>query len=77
MTSRKRVKLNYDISNFINNYKKLLKENNITHYKFMQSSEFDESIIRHWLSGPTPRLDIVYYIAKNLGGSIDELVGRY
>lgn len=68
---------NSDMSKFINNYHKLLKENNITHYKFMRDSEFDESIIRHWALGSKPRLDVIYYIAKNLGGSIDELVGRY
>ncbi len=65
-----------DISKFLSNYKKLLDENNITHYKFMKDSGYDESAIRHWKAGSIPRLDIVYYIAKNLGGSIDELVGR-
>ena len=38
---------------------------------------FDESIIRHWRAGTTPRLDIVFVIAKDLGGSMDELIGRY
>ena len=42
-----------------------------------KNSEFDESIIRHWKSGSIPRLDIIYYIAKNLNGSIDDLIGRY
>lgn len=59
------------------NYQKLLKENNVTHYKFMKTSSFDESIIRHWKSGSTPRLDVIYYIAKNLNGSIDDLIGRH
>lgn len=67
----------YDMSKFLENYQKLLNENNITHYKFMKTSSFDESIIRHWKSGSTPRLDIIYYIAKNLNGSIDDLIGRY
>ena len=67
----------YDISKFLGNYDKLLKQNNITHYKFMKSSGYDESIIRHWKSGSIPRLDIIYYIAKNLGGSMDNLIGRY
>ena len=56
---------------------KLLDENKISHYKFMKDSNYDESIIRHWKAGSVPRLDIIYYIAKNLGGSIDELIGRY
>lgn len=68
---------NYDMSKFLAKYQKLLQENNTTHYKFIKASEFDESIIRHWKSGATPRLDIIYYIAKNLGGSIDDLIGRY
>ena len=67
----------YDISKFLANYDKLLKQNNTTHYKFMKASGYDESIIRHWKSGSIPRLDIIYYIAKNLGGSMDNLIGRY
>ena len=67
----------YDISKFLGNYDKLLKQNNLTHYKFMKSSGYDESIIRHWKSGSIPRLDIIYYIAKNLGSSMDNLIGRY
>ena len=65
-----------DISKFIEKYMALLQRNKITHYKFMHHSPFDESIIRHWRAGSTPRLDVVYYIAKNLDGSMDELVGR-
>ena len=75
--NKKYKTFDYDISKFLENYNKLLEENNITHYKFMKNSEYDESIIRHWKSGSIPRLDIVYYIAKNLNGSIDDLIGRY
>lgn len=67
----------YIFSCFLDNYRKLLDENKISHYKFMKNSNYDESIIRHWKAGSIPRLDIIYYIAKNLGGSIDELIGRY
>ena len=67
----------YDISKFLANYDKLLKQNNTTHYKFMKASGYDESIIRHWKRGSIPRLDIIYYIAKNLGSSMDNLIGRY
>lgn len=66
----------YDISKFLENYEKLLKENKLTHYKFIKASEFDESIIRHWKNGSKPRLDIIYYIAKNLNSSMDSLIGR-
>ena len=75
--NKKYKTFNYDISKFLGNYNKLLKENNITHFKLIKNSEFDESIIRHWKSGSIPRLDIVYYIAKSLNGSIDDLIGRY
>lgn len=67
----------FDISGFVDRYQKLLKSNNLTNFKFAKNSIFDESIIRHWKNGVTPRLDVVYYIAKELGGSIDKLLGRY
>ena len=67
----------YNMSKFLVNYQNLLNKNNITHYKFIKDSEYDESIIRHWKTGVTPRLDIIYYIASNLGGSMDELISRY
>ncbi len=67
---------NYDMSKFLSNYQNLLDENKITHYKFIKNSNFDESIIRHWKAGSIPRLDIIFYIARNLGGSIDNLIGR-
>ena len=67
----------YNISIFLVRYKQLLAENNISHYKFMKTSEFDESVIRHWENGSKPRLDIIYYIAKNLSGSMDDLIGRH
>ena len=67
---------NYDMTKFLSKYQKLLNENNLSNYKFMKDSNFDESIIRHWKAGSKPRLNIIYYIAKNLGGSIDELIGR-
>lgn len=77
MKSKKYTTYNYDISQFLANYEKLLNQNNLTHYKFMKTIGYDESIIRHWKSGSIPRLDIIYYIAKNLGGSMDNLIGRY
>lgn len=73
---KKYTTYNYDISQFLANYEKLLNQNNLTHYKFMKTIGYDESIIRHWKSGSITRLDIIYYIAKNLGGSMDNLIGR-
>lgn len=74
---KKYTTYNYDISQFLINYEKLLNQNGLTHYKFIKTIGYDESIIRHWKSGSTPRLDIIYYIAKNLDGSIDDLIGCY
>lgn len=67
----------FDMSGFVDKYQELLRNNNLTNYKFAKKSVFDESIIRHWKNGVTPRLDIICYIAKELGSSIDELLGRY
>ena len=66
-----------DMSKFIDRYFQLLDKNNISHYKFIKDSNFDESILRHWKAGSTPRLDVIYFIAKNLNGSIDYLIGRH
>jgi len=67
----------YDISKFLPRYMKLLEENNISHYKFSLNQPFNESILRHWQAGRTPRLDIVYIIANCFGSSMDYLIGRY
>lgn len=74
--NNKYTTFNFDINLFIENYNELLKQNNTTNYKFMKQGGYDESIIRHWKGGSLPRLDVVYYIAKNLGGSMDKLLGR-
>lgn len=76
MESKKYTTYNYDISQFLANYEKLLNQNNLTHYKFIKTIGYDESIIRHWKSASITRLDIIYYIAKNLGGSMDNLIER-
>lgn len=68
---------NNDISKFVPRYLNLLKQNHITHYKFSISQPFNESILRHWQAGRTPRLDIVYLIANHFGSSMDYLIGRY
>lgn len=76
-TTNKYKSYDYNISNFLPRYLELLKENNITHYKFAQKQSFNESIIRHWQEGKIPRLDIIYTIAIELGSSMDYLIGRY
>ncbi len=74
--SRNYNSADYDITNFVDKYEKLLKQNNISHYKFAKFHNFNESIIRHWKNGKTPRLNYLYLIAKHLSSSIDELIGR-
>lgn len=74
--SGKYKSFSFSMDKFLAGYEKLLDENNVSHFKFMKTIGYDESIIRHWKSGSVPRLDIIYAIAKNLGGSIDGLLGR-
>ena len=68
---------NYDISKFLPRYLNLLKNSNLTHYKFSKNQPFNESIIRHWKAGKVPRLDIIYIIANYFDSSMDYLIGRY
>lgn len=67
----------YDSSKFFSRYMQLLKNKNISHYKFSKEQPFNESILRHWRAGRTPRLDIVYIIANHFGSSMDYLIGRF
>lgn len=67
---------NYSLENFIERYDELLKQNNISHYKFAMKNGLSESCLRHWKYGQTPKIESLIIIAENLGGSIDYLVGR-
>lgn len=73
----KYVGCNYDISNFVFRYENLLKENNITHWKFSKSCNLSESSLRRWKKGDIPSIQNLMIIAKELSSSIDYLVGRY
>ena len=66
----------YDMTVFIPRYLNLLKENQITHWKFYQKYGMNESSIRHWKRGEVPRIENLMIIAYNLSSSIDYLVGR-
>lgn len=66
----------YDLSVFIPRYLNLLKENQITHWKFCQKYGMSESTIRRWKHGAIPRIENLMIIAYNLSSSIDYLVGR-
>ena len=67
---------NYDLSKFIPRYLKLLKENDITHWKFAKENDLSESCLRHWKYGETPKIESLIKIATSLSSSIDYLIGR-
>ena len=66
----------YDISKFLQRYENILKENNITHWKFCRENGFSESSIRHWKYGQVPKVETLILISQYFGVSIDYLVGR-
>lgn len=66
-------KINF--TNFVSKYEKILKQNNITHYKFVQEFDLSESCLRHWKYGNKPTIANLIIIAKNLYSSIDYLIG--
>jgi len=61
---------------FYNEYDKLLKQNNTTHYKLAQKHLVCETSLRLWKKGTLPKFEVLYNIAYELGGSIDKLLGR-
>lgn len=65
-----------DMSKFIPRYLDLLKQNNITHWKFAKQYNLSESCLRHWKYGEIPKIESLIIIAKNLSSSIDYLIGR-
>lgn len=66
----------YDISQFVNKYIKLLEQNDITHWKFAKENNISESSLRHWKYGEVPSMESLIKIAENLSSSIDYLIGR-
>ncbi len=76
-TNSKYITYEYDMTGFVDRYKKILIQNNISNFKFAKNNIFNESIMRHWKAGAIPRMDIIYIIAKELNVSIDELIGRF
>lgn len=75
MGKRKKFK-SADLSLFLERYQKSLKSAKLTHWQLCQCSDLNESSIRHWKSGDTPRMDTLINISNNLSVSIDYLVGR-
>ena len=66
----------YDVTNLVPAYQRLLADNQTNNRQFADANLFHRTIVSHWRQGKEPRLDVLYAIAKNLHGSIDELVGR-
>ena len=69
-------KFDYDLSKFVDNYEKLLRKNNITHWKFAKNYDLSESSLRHWKYGDVPKIESLIIIALNLSTSIEYLIGR-
>jgi transcriptional regulator with XRE-family HTH domain len=67
---------NCDLSLFVCRYIELLKDNDITHWKFAQKYGLSESCLRHWKCGEIPKIESLIIIASNLYCSLDYLVGR-
>lgn len=68
--------LEYDLSKFLSKYQRLLKDNNISHWKFAKANNFSESVYRTWNKGGKPSMGTLVIIAKELSSSIDYLIGR-
>ena len=65
-----------NLSIFLERYEEALKNSKITHWQLCKCSDLNESSIRHWKSGDTPRMDTLINISNNLSVSLDYLVGR-
>ena len=62
---------NFDTYNFIKIYLDCLSKCNISHWKFAQKIELNESCLRHWQAGESPNMSTLILIADNLGVSLD------
>lgn len=67
----------YDLTGFVDRYKALLAQNHISANQFAAKCYLNKSIVSHWNHGFKPKMDVLYLIAKELNGSIDDLIGRY
>lgn len=67
----------YNLNGIVDKYHKLLERNKVSGRQFAKENYISKTIVSNWKSGKKPKLDVLYLIAKELGGSIDELIGRY
>ena len=66
---------NYNVENFVKNYKNLLVNRNISHYKVCQDTKLDESRFYDWQRGKLPYLSTIITLANYFKISVDELIG--
>lgn len=61
---------------FYKRYVETLKKRKCSHYKFTQNAGLNINISRRWKRGSIPKTTTLAIIAKELGVSIDYLIGR-
>lgn len=61
---------------FYPEYKRLLEINKTNHFQLSKQGLVCESSLSSWKYGHIPQFENIYKIAKELGGSIDKLLGR-
>ena len=64
----------FNLKNFLLKYQTALKSHNLSHFKFCQNHNLNESSLRHWQNGETPTLCTIIKIADALDVSIDYLI---
>lgn len=62
---------------FSNNLKYLVADTKKSLRQIAKESGVSAMQYSRYLNSSIPRLDVIYYIAKNLNGSMDDLIGRY
>ena len=72
----KHLSKGYNRNAFYKNYSKLLEQNNSTHYQLAKKKVVCETSLRLWKIGTLPKFEVICNIAYELGGSVDELLGR-
>ncbi len=61
---------------FFNEYQKLLKDNNTTHYCLAKNKIVTATKLSLWKQGRLPQFEVMVAIAYELCGSIDKMLGR-
>lgn len=69
-------KKSYTNESFYDEYLRLLKVNNKTHYSLSKDNIVTSSKLSLWKKGNLPKFEIIIAIAYELNGSIDKMLGR-